>query len=276
MKPAVVVLEATSCIGRAVVEAAAESGRQVVAVGSNPAELAELKREYPKANPIAIRGSLADESGAGAIAAQLRALGRPLAGIVVARKSELPRGRVIEQSPESLRRVLDAEVLPHLAAARALVPLVAQGGRNASYVVIGGPGSEQPWAGYGLKSIAGASVSMLVRVLHDEARALGVRVQLLAVEKPARTGREGEHACAHWPSAVAVGRRALELVDQVDKREPATAVVRFELGELPPPLPARTTRSLPPRPSALAAAPAPGLDDTWALLKPLLVSSSSK
>jgi hypothetical protein len=147
---------------------------------------------------------------------------------------------------------------------------------------------------------------MLLRVLHDEARALGVRVQLLAVEKPARTGREGEHACAHWPSAVAIGRRALELVDQVDTREPAAAVVRYAPNEFPP-LPGQTVepsrvapsgprasasdvQAVPSRPrasalgaapapatprtSALAAPPAPGLDDTWAMLKPLLTSES--
>ena len=119
---------------------------------------------------------------------------------------------------------------------------------------------------------------MLLRVLHDEARSLGVRVQLLAVEKPARTGREGEHACAHWPSAVAIGRRALELVDQIDTREPAGAVVRFAPNEFPP-LPSRPiepSRVAPSRPrtSVLAAPPASGLDDTWALLKPLLTSES--
>jgi len=119
---------------------------------------------------------------------------------------------------------------------------------------------------------------MLLRVLHDEARALGVRVQLLAVEKPARTGREGEHACAHWPSAVAIGRRAIELVDQVDTREPAAAVVRYAPNEFPP-LPGRTvepSRAAPARlrASTLAAPPAPGLDDTWAMLKPLLTSES--
>jgi NAD(P)-dependent dehydrogenase (short-subunit alcohol dehydrogenase family) len=214
---------------------------------------ARLKHEYPHANLTTLRGSIADEAGCGAIAAQLRTLARPLAGIVVAKVADKPRGRVIEQSPEVLRAVLEAEVLPHLAAARALVPVIGERGRNASYVVIGGPGGEQPWAGYGLKSIAAASVSMLLRVLHDEARALGVRVQLLAVEKPARTGREGEHACAHWPSAVAIGRRALELVDQVDTREPAAAVVRYAPNEFPP-LPGQRSRqaaSLPPVPAQL-------------------------
>jgi NAD(P)-dependent dehydrogenase (short-subunit alcohol dehydrogenase family) len=144
MKAAVVILEATSCLGGAVVEAAAETGRPVIAVGSNPAELARLKHEYPHANLTTIRGSIADEAGCGAIAAQLRTLARPLAGIVVAKVADKPRGRVIEQSPEVLRAVLEAELLPHLAAARALVPVIGERGRNASYVVIGGPVASSP------------------------------------------------------------------------------------------------------------------------------------
>jgi hypothetical protein len=142
---------------------------------------------------------------------------------------------------------------------------------------------------------------MLLRVLHDEARALSVRVQLLAVEMPARTDDNGERACAQWPCAVAIGERALALVDQVETREPAEAVIRYAWNSAPP----LSAASLPDRravhakktpyrtpvagafsassQAAMRSADPTGdasrqraLDDTWTLLKPLLTSNNKK
>jgi len=177
--------------------------------------------------------------------------------------------------------------------------LLAEGGRNGSYVVIGGPGSEQPWAGYGHRSISAAATRMLLRVLHDEARALSVRAQLLAVEMPARTDDNDERACSHWPSALAIGARALALVEQSDTREPAEAVVRFAWHAAPPLVDRRADRravharksSLPgPTAGAFSASSRAAmhaepnldpsqrraLDDTWSLLKPLLSPNNKK
>jgi hypothetical protein len=68
---------------------------------------------------------------------------------------------------------------------------------------------------------------MLARVLHDEARAYPVRVQLLAVDSPLRTEANLKHACTQWPDATSVGRRALALIEQSTTAAPANAVVRY-------------------------------------------------
>jgi hypothetical protein len=52
---------------------------------------------------------------------------------------------------------------------------------------------------------------MLARVLHDEARAVGTRLQLLSVATPTC----GLHAGAprpHWPTALQIGQRAIQLL----------------------------------------------------------------
>src|SRR3546814_13267820 len=67
---------------------------------------------------------------------------------------------------------------------------------------------------------------MLARVLHDEARTLPVRVQLLAIDSPARTDANARHACNSWPGADSIARRALALLDPRDQR-PAQAVVSY-------------------------------------------------
>ncbi|HTD28403.1 MAG TPA: SDR family oxidoreductase, partial [Xanthomonadaceae bacterium] len=167
IKGPVVVLDAAGGIGHAVVQAAVDAQRPVIAVSPDVASLKQLKASCAGADLTLVRASIADDSSSAALAAALRKLNRPLAGIVIAICPEPARGRALEQSTDVLRETLRDELLPHLAAARALVPVLAEAGRNGRYVVIGGPGSEQPWAGYGHRSISAAATRMLLRVLHD-------------------------------------------------------------------------------------------------------------
>ena len=85
----------------------------------------------------------------------------------------------MDKPTDFLRRKLDMDMLPHLAAARHLVPLLAESEGTSHYILIGGPYAERGWAGYGHASIAAAALRMLTNVLHEESHPLGVRVQLL-------------------------------------------------------------------------------------------------
>jgi hypothetical protein len=91
-------------------------------------------------------------------------------------------------------------------------------------VIVGGPGSEAPWAGYGRRSIAMAATRMLARVLHDEAQPLGVRVHLLSIDSPVRSERPGIHECPEWPTTAGVARHAVQLVDPLSEDASATFV----------------------------------------------------
>ena len=269
MSRPLLILEATTPIGRALVDQALRQGRAVVAAALDDAGLRELHAAHRKADLTVLPGAANDATSAAALVADLRELGRPLAGVIAAYCCEPRRGRLLDMGDEVLDELVREEMLPHLAAARALVPLLAEGGRNGAYLVIGGPGSEQPWAGYGLRSVAGAANRMLLRVLHDEARALSVRVQLLAVEMPTRTDDNAERACAQWPTAQAIAERALALADPQRQREPAEAVVRYACNSVPAPPDRRAVHA--------TAAPANPrvLDDTWRVLKPLLDAAIS-
>jgi NAD(P)-dependent dehydrogenase (short-subunit alcohol dehydrogenase family) len=230
MKGPVVVIDAANGIGRGVVQAALNSGRSVIAVSRDPNELRALRKRHADADLSVVTGSIADEVNSAALADRLRELDRPIAGIVIAACGEPARGRVLDLSAQSFQRRLEVDLLPQVAAAQQLLPLLSESGRNGGYVVIGSPGSEHPWAGYGHRSVAAAAINMLVRVLHDEARALGVRVQLLAISRPARTDENREYACDGWPAALAIGEQALALIDQTEPRQAAGAVVNFVKG----------------------------------------------
>jgi len=232
MIPPFVVLGAANPDGCGVVETSLGLSRPVIAVSRDAKGLAELRERSAAftrkgVELIVIEGDVADEAAAEKLAGELRALDRPLAGIVLTLCKEPPRGRVLDQPARELQRRLAADLLPHQAAARFLLPVLSETGRNGGYVVIGSAGTEHPWVGYGYRSIAAAAIAMLVRVLHNEARLLGVRVQMLAVSRPVKTEENHSCACPGWPDAKELARQALALVDQVESQHPVSAMVRF-------------------------------------------------
>jgi len=304
MKGPVVVIDAANGIGRGVVQAALSSGRPVIAVSQNQNELRALRKQHVGTDLAVLAGSIADETNSAALAFRLRELDRPIAGIVIANCSEPLRGRLLDRPAQESQQRIEGDLLPHIAAARQLLPLLSESGRNGGYVVIGSPGSEHPWAGYGYRSVAAAAVNMLVRVLHDEARALGVRVQMLAISRPARTDENRDGACDGWPSALAIGEQALALIDQTEPRQAANAVVPFAKNALRASAGFAANASTQPEQSddidLLAAEPAllaemiskPGnsqsvdaavgsdgqryLDQAWSLLEPLFSSKRNE
>lgn len=231
------ILGATGTVGRGIVAAAVEAGRPVIAVARNADALAALHARHADAGIVTLPASVASDADAAALARRLRDLRRPIAGVVAAICGDSARGRLLDQPAEFLRRRFDEDLLPHLFAARHLLPLLAetahaqQAHACSGYVLIGGPGAEQPWAGYGHRSIGAAALRMLARVLHDEARAFPVRVQLLAVDSPVRTDANAHHACDGWPDTRAVARRALAMVD--DAMPCAHVVVRYSARHAP-------------------------------------------
>lgn len=227
-RPAVVVLEAAGVIGRGLLAAALEVGHPVVAVDRDLAALAALAGQHPQL--VVVPGSARDESDARELSRALRALGRPLLAAIAAVDAGRMRGRVLDQAADATCAALQAALAPQLAAARHLLPLLAESGYG-SFVLIGGPGGRHPWAGYGQRSIAEASLRMLARVLHDEAQAFGVRLQLLSVDTPT-CGLHAGPPRAHWPSALQIGQRAMQLLAPGGSGE---AVVEFALAHVAAP-----------------------------------------
>jgi NAD(P)-dependent dehydrogenase (short-subunit alcohol dehydrogenase family) len=208
--PAVLVLGAGGQAGAGVVRAALADGRTVVAVSHDGAALAALREAHRAAPLHVLEAPVASDADAATLAARLRALDLRFDGVVASLVGEHPCGRLIDQPASVLQRTLDQDLMPHLFAARHLFPLLQDGARG--YVLVGGPGGNYPWAGYGHCSIAAAALRMMARVLHDEAGRHGLRVQLLTLDAPlygARAAR-GDAAAAQ---ADAVGRRALAMLD---------------------------------------------------------------
>ena len=229
--PPIVVVGATGTIGRAIVRALVKHGNPVVAVAPQADKLGRLTQDVAPDTITPVVGRIDTEADAARLAERLRDLARPIAGAVIAfphgRSAEpgLDRGRLLDQSTAELAECLQQTLLAQHALARHLIPLLADAGRNARYVIVGGPGSESPWAGYGHRSIATAATRMLARVLHDEVHASGVRVQLVSIDSPVRNERPGEHECPEWPTASDVARSVVHLLDSRAGEATTDAVV---------------------------------------------------
>ena len=227
----IAVVGATGTIGSAVVGLLVAAGQPVIAIAPSLDRLGTLRDASPSGAVLPFAGRVETDADAARLARRLRELGRPLAGVVVTfphgRSAVIgaDRGRLLDQSTETLCECLRQTVLAQHALARHVIPLLAESGRNTHYVIVGGPGSETPWAGFGHRSVAMAATRMLARVLHDEARPSGVRVQLLSIDSPLRSDEPGAHECPEWPTAGDIAHTVLRLTDRSTTERPTDAVV---------------------------------------------------
>lgn len=227
ISPAILVLGAGGDIGRGVVQALLDAGRPVLAVDADADALALLRQQHPRSPLTTLVAAIACDADAARLAASVRAhADGAISGVVASIAGRHDCARLLDQPADALRQTLDQDLMPQLFAARHLLPLLP-GDASAGYVLIGGPGGDYPWAGYGHCSIAAAALRMMVRVLHDEAAGEGVRVQLLALDAPVRTDANATQAGSAWPKAIAIGRRALALLDA--GRSPVMPVVGFRI-----------------------------------------------
>jgi NAD(P)-dependent dehydrogenase (short-subunit alcohol dehydrogenase family) len=245
LNPEVLVLGAGGTVGFGVVGALLEAGSPVLAVGRDGPRMQALAEHFAgePALELMTSGCISSDEDAAALVAKLRQRKRPLRAVFASLASPLEGGRLMDKPTDFLRSKLEFDLMPHLAAARHLVPLLAENEGPSNYILIGGPHAERGWAGYGHASITAAALRMLTNVLHEESHPLGVRVQMLSVDNPVCTPSNARNACAEWPSALAVGRHAVSLLTRTERAQP---VVRFDAGRaLTPPQPLFSSFPLP-------------------------------
>lgn len=213
LMPEVLVLGGTGAVGQGVVAALLEAGSPVVVAGRDPQRLAALREQFADEPALAVLlGSVADDGSARALSQRLAVRARPLAAVIDALGGPYNRGRVLDRSGEVLAQALQLDLMPHVHAARHLLPLLQDNPHARRYVIVGGPAALKPWAGHGETSITTAALRMFAQVLHQEAQALDVRAQMLEVGDPVCTPVNAANACMEWPSALLVGRRLVSLL----------------------------------------------------------------
>ena len=212
IKPPLLILGATPGPGPDIVQALLADAWPVYAIDEDPAALRRRLKPVETGHLSVLAGKLDSDAAGSALARRLRELRPRPAAALVMNGTGFPPGRLLDHDSERLRLRLDADVLPHLVAARHLLPLLADTDRPGTWLVLGGPAAESPWSGYGHLSVSSAALRALVTVLRDETRSLPVRVRQLSVCTPIRSDDNRAHACCDWPNAIEVAHRIGELL----------------------------------------------------------------
>lgn len=249
MTTPVLVLGAAGSFGANLVQAILGTDRPVVAVAPRRTDLEALVPRLPEgARVTTLVGSVENDGCARDLADALRALPQPPLQALVNLQQTCERGRLLDQAPGFLEHILHKELLPHLHAARHLLPLLGASGRCARYLVVGMPYAGTPWAGYGHYSVAAAAMRMLIQVLRQETSDGPVRVQQLVIGAPVRTEENTHCACEAWPDALAVARHAARVLTSA---EDTAAFIEFASESGMPTSPQRDRRAIAARESSL-------------------------
>ena len=167
----VLIVGATGIVGRGIARMMTGAGWSVTGVGRDADRLAAVAAEVP--GVTACTGSIASDAEAAALADALREGAAPFNAIVVSVNLPMSAVPLLDCSAVGLHSVLQGNLVTHLCAARALLPLLRLGGR---YVGIGGGMADFTLPGMGPVSICQAAQRNMFRFLAMEGAQRGISV----------------------------------------------------------------------------------------------------
>jgi NAD(P)-dependent dehydrogenase (short-subunit alcohol dehydrogenase family) len=167
----ILILGATGTVGRGISRVMVAAGWSVTAVARDPGKLEALAQALPGVARFA--GSVATDADAEELAQVLGASSGSFDAIVAAFNLPLASMKLLECTAEELLAVLQGNLVSHLCAARACLPLLVPGGR---YVGIGGGMADFTFPGVGPVSICQAGQRNMFRFLAMEGEERGVSV----------------------------------------------------------------------------------------------------
>ena len=165
------VLGGTGTVGRGITRRMAAAGWQVTVVARNKDRLAELTQSVPEIATVA--GSVSSDADAAVLADTLRQSTAPFDAVAACFNVPLTSTPLLDCSAEHLAEVLHGNLVTHLIAARAMLPLLKPGGR---YIGIGGGMADFTFPGVGPVSICQAGQRNMFRFLAMEGAERGVSV----------------------------------------------------------------------------------------------------
>lgn len=167
-------------VGRGLVRAYLDAGATVVVPTRSADKARALRAQFTTPKLYVVHTDLSSPAGAEHL---VQTLTRTVGGIdsAVASLGVYARGtRLIDLDPAAWDRVVASNLTAHFMAARTLGGLMAAAGKG-SYLMINGECALAPKPDHGHVSVLDAAQMMMARVLTDELRPAGVRVNQIVV-----------------------------------------------------------------------------------------------
>ena len=175
----ILVAGGTGTVGRYLVGALLDAGATVVVPSRSKDKIDELSSATDAAHRARLEGivgDITDESQAD----RMRSLVGRIHGAIVSIGRWVPAEHVLDAPRSDLERAISNYALEHFSVAKVLLPLVEEA--RGAYVMITGSLSYEPdGPGTGLVAIAGATQSMLGRVLMKERADRGARINEIVI-----------------------------------------------------------------------------------------------
>ena len=203
-KSTLLVVGAGGDVGRGIVAAALQSGRQVVAAGRDPAKLQDLG-----SGVAAVAGDIATEAGAARLWVAASAAFGEITDVAISVNAPNRIQPLADWNAAELGDALGANLLTHFAAAKVFLPRLPDSGM---LIGIGGGTADFLFPGMAHVSIGQAALRMLYRGLAKE-RKVGAQVrELIVVSMVAGTSNRAS-APAEWLTDLEVGRHVCAVLD---------------------------------------------------------------
>jgi len=209
----VVVVGATGTVGRGIVRVLSAGGRSVVAVARDEARLAELAQAVP--GIVTVVGSVDGDAMAAETAAQVRvAAPDVIEAVIISINIPIFMTPLLDCPADKLLAVLQGNLVTHLCAARAFIPLLSPGGR---YVGIGGGMADFTLPNVAPVSMCQAAQRNMFRFLAMETQDKNVSVVELMLYSHIVDPADEERANPREIRADEVGEHVRAVLDQPDR-----------------------------------------------------------
>ncbi|MDY0012566.1 MAG: SDR family oxidoreductase [Rhodocyclaceae bacterium] len=211
----IVVIGATGDVGQGIVDQLLRAGYRVIAAGRSVERLERLRSRLAGVGVLeVVAGSVEDEDAAASLVEQVGKLAHRLAGVVVSVNAPLEAMSLPNTRSGAFMEVLRTNLATHLVAAKSFIPALPAG---ANYLAIGGGMADLVVPGMGVLSMCQAAQRVMFRVLAEEMKDRGVRIQeLMLVSMIAGESKRGQAHPKWWITDEEVGRHVLAILENPD------------------------------------------------------------
>ncbi len=194
-------------VGEGIVRSFLKAGATVITTSRKQEKLAELRSylgDLAKDNFVPIVGDLGDLESAEKLRSQILGQFNRLDAVVASIGGTWSGVPMTQVSMEDWQKFIFTNLTTHFVCARTFLPMLSEN-KGSSYTFLGGAAAENAIPNYSLVAIPAAGQLMMAKVLMQEMKDSGVRINEVMVNSLVNTRATEENAKPEWITADEIG-----------------------------------------------------------------------